>query len=227
MSLLRRTGTGRNNIDWYNASSNSSGKYLRRTSTGRNNISFIQISTSGTWNILNRTSTGRNNIVWKNTVFSFKTETETNADNFFNYLHTYGEYFKFRSITSSSSDYFGYRGSFIKNDGYYKFERNGSSVSRGSGAYGFIGVYCGTMSNKNTLVNLLNQLVNKKIFARTQRSEISTTYYNVTLTSIYKFDTIVDDNTNIGINMTYEGYDGSSSTLYSFYRTVEGYLYYN
>ena len=71
MSLLRRTGTGRNNIDWYNASSNSSGNYLRRTSTGRNNISWLNISTSGTYNILNRTSSGRNNIQWKNTVFNF------------------------------------------------------------------------------------------------------------------------------------------------------------
>ena len=71
MSLLRRTGTGRNNIDWYNASSNSSGKYLRRTSTGRNNISWLQVSTSGTYNILNRISSGRNNIQWKNTIFNF------------------------------------------------------------------------------------------------------------------------------------------------------------
>ena len=71
MSLLRRIGTSRNNIDWYNASSNSSGKYLRRTSTGRNNISWLQVSTSGTYNILNRTSSGRNNIQWKNTVFNF------------------------------------------------------------------------------------------------------------------------------------------------------------
>ena len=71
MSILRRTGTGRNNIDWYNASSNSSGKYLRRTSNGRNDISFLNISSNGTYNILNRNSTGRNDISWKNTSFSF------------------------------------------------------------------------------------------------------------------------------------------------------------
>ena len=71
MSLLRRTGNNRNNIDWYNASSNSSGKYLRRTGTSRNNISWLQVSTSGTYNLLNRTSNGRNNIQWKNTTFSF------------------------------------------------------------------------------------------------------------------------------------------------------------
>ena len=71
MSLLRRTGTGRNNIDWYNVSSNSSGKYLRRTGTARNNVAWLQISSSGTWNILNRTGTSRNSISWKNTTFSF------------------------------------------------------------------------------------------------------------------------------------------------------------
>ena len=71
MSILRRIGTSRNNIDWYNASSNSSGNYLRRTGTSRNNISWLNISTSGTYNILNRISTGRNNIQWKNTTFSF------------------------------------------------------------------------------------------------------------------------------------------------------------
>ena len=71
MSLLRRTGNNRNNIDWYNASSNSSGKYLRRTGTARNNVAWLQISSSGTWNLLNRTGTSRNSISWKNTTFSF------------------------------------------------------------------------------------------------------------------------------------------------------------
>ena len=71
MSILRRTGTGRNNIDWYNASSNSSGKYFKRTGTSRNNVQWINISSNGTHNLLNRTSTGRNNISWKNTTFSF------------------------------------------------------------------------------------------------------------------------------------------------------------
>ena len=70
MSLLRRTGTGRNNIAW-GGGTTTSGNYLRRTSSGRNNISFINISASGTWNILNRTSSGRNDISWKNTTFSF------------------------------------------------------------------------------------------------------------------------------------------------------------
>ena len=71
MSILRRTGTGRNNIDWYNASSNSSGKYFKRTGTSRNNVQWINISSNGTHNLLNRTSSGRNNIAWKNTTFSF------------------------------------------------------------------------------------------------------------------------------------------------------------
>ena len=73
MSLLRRTGNNRNNIDWYNASSNSSGKYFKRTGTSRNNVQWIQVSSNGTHNLLNRTSTGRNNISWKNTTFSFET----------------------------------------------------------------------------------------------------------------------------------------------------------
>ena len=72
MSLLYRTGTGRNNIAW-GGSNTTAGNYLRRTGTGRNSISFIQISTSGTWNILNRTASGRNNISWINTTFNFGT----------------------------------------------------------------------------------------------------------------------------------------------------------
>ena len=71
MSLLRRIGTSRNSIDWYNASSNSSGNYLRRTNTSRNDISWLNISSNGTYNILNRTGTGRNNISWINTTFNF------------------------------------------------------------------------------------------------------------------------------------------------------------
>ena len=71
MSLLRRTGNNRNNIDWYNASSNSSGKYLKRTGTSRNNVAWLQVSSNGTWNLLNRTGTSRNSISWKNTTFSF------------------------------------------------------------------------------------------------------------------------------------------------------------
>ena len=71
MSLLRRTGTGRNNIDWYNASSNSSGQYLQRISTNRNDISFINISSNGTYNILERYNNSRNSIRWNNTTFSF------------------------------------------------------------------------------------------------------------------------------------------------------------
>ena len=72
MSLLRRTGTSRNNIEWYNTS-NSSGNYLRRTNNGRNDISWLNISTSGTYNLLNRISNGINDIQWKNTIFSFFT----------------------------------------------------------------------------------------------------------------------------------------------------------
>ena len=70
MSLLRRTGTSRNNIEWY-SSTNSSGQYLQRISTNRNDISFIQISSNGTYNLLNRISNGINDIQWKNTTFSF------------------------------------------------------------------------------------------------------------------------------------------------------------
>ena len=72
MSLLRRIGNNRNNIEWYNTS-NISGNYLQRISTNRNDISFINISSNGTYNLLNRISNGINDIQWKNTVFSFFT----------------------------------------------------------------------------------------------------------------------------------------------------------
>ena len=119
MSLLRRIGTSRNNIDWYNASSNSSGKYLRRTSTGRNNISWLQVSTSGTYNILNRTSTGRNNIQWKNTVFNFG-----------------GDLTKYKNLFSDKigdATYHAYWGSANTSNYYYigTINRNGySNISR-------------------------------------------------------------------------------------------------
>ena len=70
MSLLYRTGNGRNNIAW-GGSTSTAATYLRRISTGRNDISYISISSNGTYNILNRTSTGRNNISWINTTFNF------------------------------------------------------------------------------------------------------------------------------------------------------------
>ena len=70
MSLLRRMGNNRNNIEWY-SSTNTSGQYLQRTSTNRNDISFINISSNGTYNLLNRISNGINDIQWKNTTFSF------------------------------------------------------------------------------------------------------------------------------------------------------------
>ena len=71
MSLLRRTGNGRNNIDWYNASSNSSGKYFKRTGTSRNNVQWINISSNGTHNLLERYNTTRNGIRWDNITFNF------------------------------------------------------------------------------------------------------------------------------------------------------------
>ena len=72
MSLLYRTGNGRNNIAW-GGSTSTAATYLRRTSIGRNDISYINISSNGTYNILNRTGTGRNNISWINTIFNFGT----------------------------------------------------------------------------------------------------------------------------------------------------------
>ena len=80
MSLLRRTGNGRNNIDW-NGNNTTAGKYLRRTNTGINNISWLQISSNGTHNLLNRTGTGRTNILWKNTTFNFFNFSDYPLDN--------------------------------------------------------------------------------------------------------------------------------------------------
>ena len=78
MSLLIRTGTGRNNISW-GGGTTTKANYLRRTGTGRNNIGYIQVSSNGTHNILERTSTGRNNIRWQNTTFTFTQLSDWNS----------------------------------------------------------------------------------------------------------------------------------------------------
>ena len=71
MSLLYRNGTGRNSIS-FGGNNTTSLNYLRRTSTGRNNIQWYTISSNGTYNILERYNTSRNGIRWNNIVFSFK-----------------------------------------------------------------------------------------------------------------------------------------------------------
>ena len=196
MSLLRRTGNNRNNIDWYNASSNSSGKYLRRTGTSRNNISWLQVSTSGTHNILNRTSNGRNNIQWKNTVFSFKTEMEINVDNFFNYINTAADYFMLKGVVS---DYFGYYGSYVKYNGYYAFIESGDPDKRSSGSYGIIGVYTKSTTSGTQLYNQLSQFVNKKLFTKSIPDRISNCeYYNITISNIEYGSTYVEIYANYG-----------------------------
>ena len=75
MSLLIRTGTGRNNISW-GGGTTTKANYLRRTGTGRNNIGYIQVSSNGTHNILNRTASGRNDIKWDVFNFSFFNPTQ-------------------------------------------------------------------------------------------------------------------------------------------------------
>ena len=140
MSLLRRTGTGRNNIDWYNASSNSSGKYLRRTGTSRNNISWLQVSTSGTYNILNRTSSGRNNIQWKNTVFNFASGLQLYSLTS-NYSSTYNFTYNASYVDQSDNDY-GSNYLFLKADpnGYTTTSRY-NYYNRNAVAYVYLEIY--------------------------------------------------------------------------------------
>ena len=157
MSLLRRTGTGRNNIAW-GGSTSTAANYLRRTGTGRNNISYINISSNGTWNILNRTSTGRNNIAWQNTTFSFKTQEEINADGFFGMLNNY----HIKNPNAVAVDFYFDRhpraGSFVKYSNYYRFVQNGS-ISGSTFGNNEITFFINP-SNSGTVTNLLNQYVN-------------------------------------------------------------------
>lgn len=64
-NVLKRTGTGRNNIAWKNGNIVSGDKVLQRTGTGRTNIKWLTVSKGTTFNILERTGTGRNNISYK------------------------------------------------------------------------------------------------------------------------------------------------------------------
>ena len=92
MSLLYRTGAGRNSIAW-GGGTTTSAYYLRRTGTSRNDISFINISSNGTYNILERYSTSRNDIRWNNIVFSFFTDL-TGAPSMLNGIND-GEIYNF------------------------------------------------------------------------------------------------------------------------------------
>lgn len=64
-NVLKRTGTGRNNIAWKNGNIVSGDKVLQRTGTGRTNIRWLTVSKGTTFNILERTGTSRNNISYK------------------------------------------------------------------------------------------------------------------------------------------------------------------
>ena len=70
MSWLIRTGTERNNVS-YGGGSTTKGNYLKRTNSGRNNIQWLNINSNGTYNLLERYNTTRNGIRWNNLVFSF------------------------------------------------------------------------------------------------------------------------------------------------------------
>ena len=125
MSLLYRTGSGRNNIAW-GGGTTAAATYLRRISNGRNDINYISISTSGTYNILNRTSTGRNNISWINTTFSFLSFTGSSTK-----LYNYDD---------SYMTYYGASGSSVVDRSYYIYEvesfnylTNGYDITRGFG----------------------------------------------------------------------------------------------
>ena len=179
MSLLRRTGNNRNNIDWYNASSNSSGKYFKRTGTSRNNVQWINISSNGTHNLLNRTSTGRNNISWKNTTFSFKTEEEIMYEDVF-FKPLLDNDCKLRvKRTPYNSDGSGRtaRCDLIYNsNGYYSLsiisETNGTIHSGGLGGFYII---CSTSDIAENISNHFNQYLRKSDYYIKTRYKIQDT----------------------------------------------------
>lgn len=70
MSLLYRTGNGRNDIAW-GGGATSAATYLQRWGGGRNDCGYVWIGSNGTWNLLNRWGGGRNDINWGNVSFSF------------------------------------------------------------------------------------------------------------------------------------------------------------
>lgn len=70
MSLLYRTGNGRNDIAW-GGGATSAATYLQRWGGGRNDCGYVWIGSNGTWNLLNRWGGGRNDINWGNVSFNF------------------------------------------------------------------------------------------------------------------------------------------------------------
>ena len=207
MSLLRRTGTGRNNIDWYNASSNSSGNYLRRTGTSRNNISWLNINSSGTYNLLNRTSNGRNNIQWKNTNFNFGGDL-TKYKNLFNDTIA-GATYNASWGSANTSNYY-YIGT-INRNGYSNISKVHSYKNYDSATSTIAIYYQGT----STAQNVYNEIFKFKT--------ITISGYQNSGTRFSKSGTIVfgsgPDIGDVGIR-TYSYDDGSSGVVIDCYYTI-------
>ena len=130
MSWLRRTGTGRNNIEW-GGGSTSTGNYLRRTGTSRNNVQWLNISTSGTWNLLERTANGRNNIRWNNLTFNFLDLTKYPLMPQGNFLTRWCAQISIKTaiqtetgcyVSSTGKDYYNITGNYTLGDAVYSSE---------------------------------------------------------------------------------------------------------
>ena len=126
MSYLIRSGTSRNSIS-FGGSNTTSNNYLRRTNSGRNNIQWYTISNNGTYNILERYNTTRNGIRWNNIVFSFKKATILGLFEPFlqTDLENSGIVFGVETNTSYREAY----GKFINNGSYIYFSHDHSSRS--------------------------------------------------------------------------------------------------
>ena len=89
---LIRGGTTRNEIYW-----GGIGKvtYLNRTASGRNDIRWYNVTSNGTWLLLQRVSSDRNGIAWNNVSFNFFTDL-TGAPSITNgLLHNNGRTYNF------------------------------------------------------------------------------------------------------------------------------------
>lgn len=84
MGILKRVGTGRNDIQWGgSASLSTAGTYLNKTDWwNRNGLQWLYIFSNGTYPCLERIddSDNLNNIRWANTIFNFTTLADFGYD---------------------------------------------------------------------------------------------------------------------------------------------------
>ena len=104
MSLLYRTGNGRNDIAW-GGSTSTAGTYLYKTSwTGRESLQWLYINynTNGTV-FLERYDTTRNGIRWNTINFNFMTPTEIKLRDLMNFVSSNGYHFVLYGAGQNSS----------------------------------------------------------------------------------------------------------------------------